>query len=372
MAEPRQFKEYLDKMLAAKLAGLIKDVYPAFKSGVFVKHVSGQIAPLELKERVALIAQTLRAFLPEDYNEALGVLMQTLGPEEPHRDEKYIYGLQPMPVEHFVGTYGLDHFEPSMQALCEITKRSSSEFAIRPFLIRYEKEVLRRLSAWVVDPNEDVRRLVSEGTRPRLPWAIRLPSFIDDPRPTLKLLEKLKDDPSEYVRRSVANHFNDITKDNADLAVDVLARWAKGAGKERMWMVRHSLRSLVKQGHTKALAILGFEMPKLKLVDFEVQTPVVKFGERVVFAFELASEAEKSQNIVIGYIIHFVKANGSTSSKVFKLTTRTLEARGNIRIDRKHPIKPITTRKYYSGTHRVEVQVNGQVLGGGDFELEML
>jgi 3-methyladenine DNA glycosylase AlkC len=371
MNEPKQFKDYFDKKLVTKLAGLIKDVYPAFKSKVFVQRASDQMVPLELKERVALIAEMLREFLPADYDKALDVLMQTLGPEEPNRDKKFIYGLQLMPVEHFVGASGLDHFEPSMQALYEITKRSSSEFAIRPFLIRYEKEALNVLSKWVVDPNEDVRRLVREGPRPRLPWAMRLPSFVDDPKPTLKLLEKLKDDPSEYVRRSVANHFNDITKDNADLAVDVLTRWAEGASKERMWIIRHALRSLVKQGHTQALAILGFGIPKVKLVNFEVQTSVVEFGGALEFVFELESEAKKSQELVIDYIIHFVKANGSTSPKVFKLSTRTLGGNENLVMNRKHGIKPITTRKYYSGMHRVEVQVNGQVLGGGYFELKM-
>ena len=125
--------------------------------------------------------------------------------------------------------------------------------------------------------------MVSEGSRPRLPWAMRLPSFVSNPKPTLKLLEKLKDDPSEYVRRSMANHLNDITKDNPDLAVEVLARWAKNASKERMWIVCHALRSLVKQGHTQALAILGFEPPKVKVANFEVKTPVVTFGRRYCF-----------------------------------------------------------------------------------------
>ena len=371
MDEPKQFKDYFDKKLVARLAGLIENVHPTFKSKAFVKRVTEQLLPLELKARVALIAENLRAFLPEDYKEALAILMQTLGPEEPNRDNKSIYGLQLMPIEHFVGTYGLDDFGSSMSALYEITRRSSSEFAIRPFLIRYEKEVLAQLTKWVDDPNEDVRRWVSEGTRPRLPWAMKLPSFIDDPKPTLRLLEKLKDDPSEYVRRSVANHLNDITKDNPDLAVAVLDKWAKRASKERMWIIRHALRSLIKQGHPKALAILGFGPPKVKLVKFDVQTPVVKFGEALLFQFELESDIKKSQNLVIDYVIHFKKANGSISPKVFKLNTRTLDGGDALMVDRKHAIRPITTRKYYGGTHRVEVQVNGQVLGGKDFELEM-
>jgi len=371
MEEPKQLKDYFDQKLAQRLAELIEDVYPQFDRSGFVKQVSAQLKPLELKDRVAVMAQGLRDFLPEDYPKALAILTRILGPENPHKGGMFVHGFQLMPVEHFVGTYGLDHFDASMKAMYEITKRFTAEFAIRPFLMRYEKETLKVLSQWVTDENEHVRRLVSEGSRPRLPWAMRLPSFIHDPKPTLKLLEKLKDDPSEYVRKSVANHLNDITKDNPDLAVMVLARWAKGANKERMWIVRHALRSLVKQGHTEALAILGFEPPKVKVTNFEVKTPVVKFGEALVFQFELVSEAKKQQDLVIDYVVHFVKANGSTSPKVFKMSTRTLNAGEVLVLDRKHAIWPITTRTYYGGTHRVEVQVNGQVLMGDDFELVM-
>lgn len=371
MGEPKQFKDYFDKALAQRLAKLIGEVYPDFKSRAFVKQVAGQIEQLELKARVAVIAEALREFLPEDYLKALDILMQILGPEDGVKDNKSVRGLQMMPIEHFVGVYGLDHFEPSMRALYEITKRSTAEFAIRSFLIRYEKETLKVLADWVTDASEDVRRLVSEGTRPRLPWAMQLPSFMDNPRPTLRLLEKLKDDPSEYVRRSVANHLNDVTKDNADLAVDVLRRWAKGAGKEREWIVRHALRSLVKQGHKGALDVLGYGSPKVKLVRFDVQTPVVQFGEALEFSFALHSEGKRSQKLVVDYVIHFVKANGSTSPKVFKLSSRTLKAGECLELERVHKIRPITTRKYYAGEHRVEVQVNGVVLGGGEFELRM-
>lgn len=371
MDEPKQFKDYFDKKLAQRLATLIVDVYPKFDQRGFVTQVAKQLKPLELKDRVAVMAEGLRDFLPDAYPEALEILVQVLGPENPDEGGMFVHGFQLMPIEHFVGTYGVDHFEPSMAALYEITKRFTAEFAIRPFLIVDEKRTLKVLTKWVGDESEHVRRLVSEGTRPRLPWAMRLPSFVEDPKPTLKLLEKLKDDPSEYVRRSVANHLNDITKDNPDLAVDVLAEWAKGASKERLWIIRHALRSLVKQGHPKALAILGFGTPKVKLVNFDVQTPVVQFGEALLFQFELQSEAKKSQDLVVDYVVHFKKANGSTSPKVFKLSTRTLRGGARLLLDRKHAIRPITTRKYYAGTHRVEVQVNGQILGGQDFELEM-
>jgi 3-methyladenine DNA glycosylase AlkC len=317
------------------------------------------------------MAEVLRECLPSDYPEALEILMQILGPENPKIREMFEHELQLMPIEHFVGAYGLDHFEISMQALYEITQRFTAEFAIRPFLIRYEKETLEVLSKWVRDDNEHVRRLVSEGTRPRLPWAMRLPAFIENPRLTLKLLEKLKDDPSEYVRRSVANHLNDVTKDNADLVVSVLKRWAKEASKERQWIIRHALRSLVKQGHTGALEVLGYGPPEVKLVCFCVQTPTLQFGDALEFSFALQSEGKRSQKLVVDYVIHFVKANGSRSAKVFKLSTRTLKGGECLELERVHKIRSITTRKYYAGVHRVEVQINGVVLGGSEFELRM-
>ena len=320
--ETRQLKDMFDVALAKKFARLIGGVYPAFDGQGFVRCVSEQIPTLELKDRVRMFAGALHQFLPPKYPEAVGILMQILGPED-GLDDVFVKGLRLMPVEHFVGVYGLDHFDVSMQALYEITRRSTAEFAIRPFLIRYEKQTLNVLDKWVTDKNDHVRRLVSEGTRPRLPWAMRLPSFVADPRPTLKLLDKLKDDPSEYVRRSVANHLNDITKDHPDLAVDMLAHWAKGASQERMWIIRHALRSLVKQGHAGALAVLGFDAPDVRLVHFEVQTPVVLFGDVLRFAFDLKSQ--KDQQVVIDYVIHFVKATGATRPKVFKLNTRTLQ-----------------------------------------------
>jgi len=371
MDEPKQLKDYFDKKLAEQLAGLIIDVYPQFDRDGFCKQVVAPLPDLELKDRVKVMAEGLRDFLPASYPKALAILTKILGPENPDEGGMFVHGFQLMPVEHFVGAYGLDDFDVSMQALYEITKRFTAEFAIRPFLIHYEKETLTLLAKWVNDDNEHVRRLVSEGTRPRLPWAMRLPSFVKDPKPTLKLLEKLKDDPSEYVRRSVANHLNDITKDHPDWAVDVLAGWAKGASTERQWIIRHALRSLVKQGHSGALAVLGFGKPEVTLARFDIQTPVVHFGDALMFEFELASKSDKKQDLVIDYMIHFVKANGSRTPKVFKLNTRTLEAGECLVLNRKHAIRPITTRKYYGGKHRVDVQVNGQVVGGAEFELVM-
>lgn len=367
--ENQQLKDQFDVKLADQFARLIREVYPSFNQQEFVKRIKKDIPSLELKERIKIFAEAMHQFLPTDYPKSVNILIQILGPEDGSKNNEFVHGFRLMPVEHFVSAYGLNHFDLSMQALYEITKRSTAEFAIRPFLIHYEKQTLKVLGQWVNDKNEHVRRLVSEGTRPRLPWAMRLPSFIANPKPTLKLLEELKDDPSEYVRRSVANHLNDITKDHPDLAVAVLKHWAKEASKERLWIIRHALRSLIKQGHKEALTVLGFKTPNVQVSNFKIQTPVVTFGKALLFSVDIQSQSD--QQIVIDYVIHFVKANGTTRPKVFKLSTRTLNTGDVLHIDRKHNIQPITTRKYYAGMHRVEIQINGHVLGGGNFDLEI-
>jgi 3-methyladenine DNA glycosylase AlkC len=267
--------------------------------------------------------------------------------------------------------YGLDDFDVAMGAMYQITKRHTAEFAIRPFLRRYPERTLAVLHQWVEDESPHVRRLVSEGTRPRLPWAGRLDAFIADPTPTLALLERLKDDPSAFVRKSVANHLNDISKDHPQLVIDTLTCWREDAGAERLWIIRHALRTLVKKGDPAALALLGFDRPQVSLRDMRIEPDHIRLGDSLVFSFTLQSESDEAQNLIIDYLIHFVKASGQTSPKVFKLSTRELSARESIYIQRKHAIKPITTRSYYSGEHRIEIQVNGQVLGGQRFWLQM-
>ncbi|MCP5095850.1 MAG: hypothetical protein GY943_09875, partial [Chloroflexi bacterium] len=210
MSEQKLFKDYYDRDLAERLAAEITAVYPPFNSTAFVETVVPQLPPLELKQRVDLFSQTLHKELPADYPQAITILLGTLKSELQEEEGMFNDGWMLMPIARFVEVYGLDHFEVSVQAMVEITKRHTSEFTIRPFLQTYPDRLLPILHQWTQDPSPHVRRLVSEGSRPRLPWAGRLYQFIEDPTPTLALLEKLQNDPSEYVRRSVANHLNDI------------------------------------------------------------------------------------------------------------------------------------------------------------------
>jgi 3-methyladenine DNA glycosylase AlkC len=369
MSESQPFKYYYGAELAQQLAGRIQTVYPSFDAGAFVARIAGQVESLELKARVSVIAAALREYLPPAYPEALDILRSMLGPELTDEQGMFNEGYHLMPVAHFVEIYGIEDFDASLPMLYEITKRFSSEFAIRPFLVRYPARTLDLLHQWAHDANPHVRRLVSEGTRTRLPWATRLRIFIDDPAPVLALLEHLRDDPSAYVRKSVANNLNDLMKDHRDLVLALLTRWHADASPERMGIIRHALRNLVKQGDPEALRLLAVDAPRVTLARLDLSHAGIRLGETLTLTLELHSDSPADQEIIVDYAIHFVKANGKTQPKVFKLRTLTLPARDTLTLRKQHALKPVTTRRYYAGRHRLDVQVNGVVLGGADFDL---
>lgn len=363
--------------MVALMARHLKRAWKGFDEKAFVKEALRDFGVLELKQRSHQIKCALDSLLPDDFPKAAPILIKSLHPDDDidlsgtTMDDKGIRGWAVLPMTEYVGDHGLKDFDLGLETQKELTKRFSSEFGIRNFILHDQKRALATLSEWAGEDNYHVRRLVSEGSRPRLPWARQLPGLIKNPAPLFPILEKLKDDPSEYVRRSVANNLNDIAKDHPDKVARIAKKWMKKATGERKKLVRHACRTLVKQGHPGALAALGFEKPKASLTDLEILTPVVNFGEKVQFRICLESEAEKDQNVVLDYLIHHRKANGKTSPKVFKWKTFCLAAGGRFEMERAHPIKPITTRTYYSGTHTIEIQLNGESLGAADFTLKM-
>ncbi len=367
MTESTLFKDYYNVGLAERMAARITAVYPAFAAAAFVAQIAPQLDGQEMKARTLIFTHALHDHLPPGFPAAWVVLQAALDAEP--TDVVLDGGWHYWPMAQLIELYGLDDFEAAVQAMHEITRRHTAEFAIRPFLIRYPDRTLAVLHEWTQDENHHVRRLVSEGTRPRLPWGMRLHQFIADPTPTLALLEKLKDDPSEYVRRSVANHLNDITKDNPQLVLETLARWQKNVTPERQWITRHALRSLVKAGDPAALRLLGFGQAQVRVPQITLSPLVVTFGNSLEITFTLQSESDDRQELVVDYVIHFVKANGRTAPKVFKLRHVSLDGRQSLPIRKNHPFKPITTRRYYPGVHRVDIQVNGQTLAGAEFEL---
>lgn len=332
MAEP--LKNSFGPDIPERIAAMIQAVHPSFPSAEFVDHALEGYDELELTQRARRISHALAQYLPSEPAEAIGIVVASLGP----RIER-LEGMGPfiyLPHVFFVAERGLDCLEDSLQAQYELTRRFTAEFSIRVFIDRYPEATLARLKQWATDSNVHVRRLVSEGTRPRLPWAPRLRRFQEDPRPVIELLELLKDDPEEFVRRSVANNLNDIAKDHPDLVVEVCGRWLKGASEGRRWLVRHGLRTLVKQGNPKALTLLGFRRDSPVIVEQLAVVPKrARIGDKVTVEASIRNETSDTQPVLVDLRLHFVKANGSTSPKVFKGASFQLAPGEEGRVDRK-------------------------------------
>jgi 3-methyladenine DNA glycosylase AlkC len=331
---------------------------------------------LELKARAQCIADRLHEVLPLETGERLAILEAMLHPDgldhhDKRSDEQGLCGWAVMPLTLLVGQRCLTNFDAAMQSLKVMTQRFSSEFGIRYCLRQDPEQAISIMAGWTGDPNRHVRRLVSEGARPRLPWAIQLPSLIADPRPGLDLLERLKDDPDPYVRRSVANHLNDISKDHADLVVERAEAWMAGATTERQSLLRHGLRTLIKKGDLRALALFGREPGRVRYGTLELKSALVSFPGSLDFAIELQSIADHPASVSVDYVIQFRKANGSLSAKVFKGGEWTLSPSEKRYFRRSHAFRPITTRRYYPGEHRLQIRINGTDTPAVPFELEL-
>lgn len=374
---PEPLKNFYSRDLITMMGRHLKRVHPAFDLDGFVHDATTGLDALELKQRSARIRDALHRHLPAQLEQAIDVMLASLHPHDnvelssSGMDADGIRGWAVMPMSDLVGRRCGEAFDAALLAQKEMTKRFSSEFGIRHLILHDQDRAMTALCAWARDENYHVRRLASEGTRPRLPWAMQLPAFMADPAPCLPILETLKDDPVEYVRRSVANHLNDIAKDNPDTTAQVCSRWMNGGSEQRRKLVRHALRTLVKQGHPLALETLGFGAAEIELAPLQIRTPVVRFGEALAFESEIRSTARRSQQLVVDFIVHWRKANGETAPKVFKLKTLALEPGESVRIRKHHPIRPITTRKYYPGIQAVELQINGRACGRQEFELVM-
>lgn len=366
-------KDHLfNEVKVKRLAKHIKAVYPAFKDKEFVRVVVREFPKLELMQRIAHISATLRQYLPEEYLEALKVLVASLpAPCDPSLSDddfgEFIYA----PYGHFVSEYGCEkrYLMESLAAIKEITQRFSCEWAIRNYLNTFPKETLTELKKWTKDSHYHVRRLVSEGTRPNLPWAKKVTITSAD---TLPLLEQLYTDKTRYVTRSVANHLNDIAKAGPLLVVETLKRWqesGKQSEDEMKFITKHALRTLVKQGNKDALVLLGHGSTKVILESFVIETPKVKIGESLQFSCVLQSTDKTPQDFIVDYIIEFKKANGTHAQKVHKLKMLRLAPKETVTLTKKHPLRVMTTRTLYPGEHKVTLQVNGKTFDTHSFLL---
>ncbi|HGG57748.1 MAG TPA: DNA alkylation repair protein, partial [Nannocystis exedens] len=325
---------------------------------------------LELKERVTKVAATLARFLPKNYPDAVKIIVQAGKTWDPGEAGDPLRGFAAWPLFDFIAERGIGDLRRSMAALRSITHLFSAEFAVRPFILRYPKRAFAELTKWTRHRDEHVRRLASEGTRPRLPWATRIQPLIDDPSPVLALLEHLKDDPAAYVRRSVANNLNDIAKDHPELVIDLCEAWLEGASTERRWIVERATRTLVKAGHPRVWGLLGFtKRPKVAVSPLRLSCRRVSIGDDLSLRLTISSEARSRQRLAVDYRVYFMKAKGEQRPKVFKLKVLELAAAEVIEISKRHSFRRISTRKYYPGRHAIELLVNGEARGRAEFEL---
>ena len=374
---PEPFKNFFSPDLIVHIASHLQRVWPAFDQARFVGLAQENLDQLELKERSNQIRDALDTCLPPRFDQRVDIILASLHPDEDvdlataRMDERGIRGWAIMPMSDLVGRDGVADLNLALEAQRQLTGRFSSEFGIRHLILAAPERAIATISGWTRDENYHVRRLASEGTRPRLPWAMQLPDFIADPTPALPILEALRDDPSEYVRRSVANHINDIAKDHPDLAADLARRWMQDANETRRKLLRHACRSLIKAGHPLALETFGYHPAELGEPDLRVLTPRLAFPGALEFAASIHSDSDQDQLLAIDYVLHFRKANGRTTPKVFKLKSVTLPAGGAISLERRHPIRPITTRAYYPGLQGLSLQINGAPHGHAEFELIM-
>ena len=368
MAEP--LKNSFGPDVPVRIADMVEGVFPDFDRESFLQAALDRYGDLELTPRARQISDALAQVLPLDRDRAIDIVVESLGSDVGSSEltgmESFLY----LPFVFFVADHGLECFETSMRAQYELTKRFTAEFSIRAFIERYPKETLERLAEWAHDPNVHVRRLVSEGTRPRLPWASRLRGFQKDPLPVLELLEVLKDDREEYVRRSVANNLNDISKDHPELVVEVTRRWWLDASEDRRRLVRHALRTLVKAGNAEALALLGYSaVTAIEVRAVTCMPDVIEIGGKVRIEVDLANPSDEDARVMVNLRIYFVKASGSVSPKVFKGGELTVKAGGVATVCKSVSLAQHTTRKHYPGPHRVEVMLNGVTHPGDDFEV---
>jgi 3-methyladenine DNA glycosylase AlkC len=379
------FKDHIDPALVERLAAAVAAVDPTFDATTFRDVAVDGMEGLELKGRIAHVAEALQRTLPDDMTEAASVIdgVLVLAPEAGGDDDGApgaLTGWDVWPIAEWVALAGRDDPAVALELLARITRYASGEFAIRPFIDDDPDAVMERLSEWAGHDDEHVRRLVTEGTRPRLPWAPRLAVAEADPTFAVGLLDRLVDDPSEYVRRSVSNHLNDLCKVAPDDTRRIATEWsaradaAAAAGDtERAdrirWVLRRGLRTLVKSGDPEVFRLLGHDPDVAVSVGLEVRTPQVDLGGAAEWTLRVESLEVESHRIVVDYAIGFLRADGTPGRKVFKWTTRDLGAGETLVLDRRHKITPISIRTYRSGTHPVWVQINGRVVAESAFEL---
>lgn len=363
--------------------GLIKDIYsiafyenftncvakviPDFDKQQFLNLIfDADFANKEWKERMQHTTVVLHQFMPADFGKAVLTIENII---ENLKKDKFTDGnLAFIFFADYIEKYGIDDFKTSAKAFVMITQFISCEFAVRPFIIKYHQDMIDEMIKWSLHENHHVRRLASEGSRSRLPWAMAIPALKKDPTPILPILENLKTDSSEYVRRSVANNLNDIVKDNPKIVLDIAAKW-QNISPETDAIIKHGSRTLLKQGNTDILKHYGLESTNITLSDFEIITPKVKIGEYLEFQFSLNNSNPENKTVRLEYAVYYQKSKGHLAKKVFKISERIYQPNQLVKIKRNQSFKVITTRVFHLGKHQLSIIINGTESELLDFEL---
>ncbi len=353
--------DYLSR-LQKRLIALSPSVSPHY-----LAEVEKLLPSLEMRDRVNNVADAIYNSLKGHKPAAMGEILIKLAHQ--NREDWREFGVWPIITvfeRHFI-----DDFDDAMAGFYAITPLFTAEFAIRPFIFHYPEKVFKKLEIWATDSNESVRRLASEGIRTKLPWGGKIAYLDENPQKILHILEKLKDDDSLFVRRSVANNLNDLSKDYPQLVLKSLQNW-RNDSPAYQWLSKHALRSLIKQGNPQALALIGMDINfNVAATDFSLSSPHITLGESLGLSLCLQNNENKEVKLVLDYVIHHMKANGQTSPKIFKWKNITLKANQRLSLQKQHKIYPITTRRYYAGQHKLEVILNGKTIAAKGFMLSL-
>jgi 3-methyladenine DNA glycosylase AlkC len=323
---------------------------------------------LELKQRMRKAAVSLKPFMPLEFQESFQVYSNLIPAIMSDNTVQYS-GLLYMFLADYIEVFGIEHPDYALDMMEILTPLASCEFAIRPFIVKYPERVIPKLMEWTKHPNEHVRRLASEGSRPSLPWAMALPDFKKNPFLILPILENLMQDESEYVRRSVANSLNDISKLHPDLVIDLAEKWVNGH-LPTIKLMKHACRTLLKQGNERALKVFGISFSKTILIsNFRIQKSEIQVGERLDFEFTIKNVDSKEQKIRLEYVLYFLLQNNSYGKKVFQISELVLPSKQKLDFKRNHSFRIMTTRKYYQGIQKIGICVNGKEMDLEQFQL---
>lgn len=374
MAEP--FKNIWNEQFFGEFTKTMKRIMGDFDEHLFLSQVIDDKWESEaLLQRRMHISTVMRNFLPRDYKSAIAKILELIKcvKETPYwenvKETQFGLSLEYLILADFVAQYGLDNYETSVRALEEITQFTTCEFAVRPFIAKYPDEMMRQMLAWSKHEHWEVRRLASEGCRPRLPWSMALPNLKNNPAPIIPVLENLKDDSFQIVRKSVANNLNDIAKDNPQIVIDLARKW-QGKSKNTDWVIKHGCRTLLKQGNTDTLEIFGLKAVKnIYIQSFQLLTPKVNIGKSLEFSFKLINDNKEKVKIRLEYGLYYQKANGTLSKKVCKISEKEYAGNSITQITRKQSFRLITTRIFHLGLHQISVIINGNEFEKHNFEL---